>query len=400
MKKLLLLTLAIVTLTSLGYSQRHPAKKNGWETDNLRGKVKSIIRESYTQDSIGGLVISQQEVVEYDELGRHTYKSYWFGSYYYKYDDMGRIIEKNYYEGDSSISNTSWLANWMERETFDFYAIPTDQYQYTLGNRFAANVSPSEGEVPSNKTYKYDDEGNLIERNSYNADGSLSRKETYKYDDEGNRFEANSIQSRDTNVFEEIAGTSYKASDATQGDMTSEVVVKYDDEGNLIEGVDFPSVDGFLFVSNTEPSFSPSTTLKPSKETYKYDDKGNLIEWYYYELHDGLAATYKYDAKGNLIEEISYSHAGVGNTTYKYDAKGNKIEENSYFIGLLDRKYTMKYDAKGNLIEGNSYEADGSLDYKYTFKYEFDEKGNWIKIISFRNQIPESIEEREFEYYE
>ena len=140
--------------------------------------------------------------------------------------------------------------------------------------------------------------------------------------------------------------------------------------------------------------------MKPSKETYKYDDKGNLIEWYYYELHDGLAATYKYDAKGNLIEEISYSHAGVGNTTYKYDAKGNKIEENSYFIGLLDRKYTMKYDAKGNLIEGNSYEADGSLDYKYTFKYEFDEKGNWIKRITFKNQIPESIEEREFEYYE
>ena len=39
----------------MGYSQNSPAKKNGWETDNLKGKVKS-----YKEYNIGALVIYQE----------------------------------------------------------------------------------------------------------------------------------------------------------------------------------------------------------------------------------------------------------------------------------------------------------------------------------------------------
>ena len=55
MKKLLLLTLAIVTLTSLFYCQNAPVKvKNGWESDNLKGKVKSFTESKYdVVDSFG-----------------------------------------------------------------------------------------------------------------------------------------------------------------------------------------------------------------------------------------------------------------------------------------------------------------------------------------------------------
>ena len=85
--------------------------------------------------------------------------------------------------------------------------------------------------------------------------------------------------------------------------------------------------------------------------------------------------------------------------TYKYDVKGYFIEQNRYSAdGKLDNKYTYKYDDKGNLIEQNGYIADGSLKKKETF--EFDKKGNWTKKIRFKNQIPENIEEREYEYYE
>ena len=140
------------------------------------------------------------------------------------------------------------------------------------------------------------------------------------------------------------------------------------------------------------------------KKTNKYDDKGNQIEENYYKADGSLnyKETYKY-AKGNLIETNYYSANGSFDGKYinKYDDKDNRIEANNYSAnGSLDHKYIMKYDAKGNQIQQNRYKADGSLDYKETYKYEFDGKGNWIKRITFKNQIPKSIYEREYEYYE
>ena len=113
--------------------------------------------------------------------------------------------------------------------------------------------------------------------------------------------------------------------------------------------------------------------------------------------------TYKYDDKSNLIEDNSYYSDSSLNCkwTYKYDDKDNRIEANGYSAnGSFNGKYINKYDDKGNQIEENYYKADGSLDSKETYKYEFDGKGNWIKRITFKNQIPKSIYEREYEYYE
>ena len=84
MKKLLLLTLAIATLTSMGYSQTTPAKKNGWETDNLRGKVKSYTQSSYDSAERFGEI---QEIQKIDGS--------LFNKETYKYDDKSNLIEDN-----------------------------------------------------------------------------------------------------------------------------------------------------------------------------------------------------------------------------------------------------------------------------------------------------------------
>ncbi len=58
------------------------------------------------------------------------------------------------------------------------------------------------------------------------------------------------------------------------------------------------------------------------------------------------------------------------------------------------------------MIEVNLYDSDGSLDDKETYIYEFDQRGNWIKRIEFRQEeeggelIPEYIAEREIAYYD
>jgi len=90
---------------------------------------------------------------------------------------------------------------------------------------------------------------------------------------------------------------------------------------------------------------------------------------------------------GNVKSLRSYSY----NVVEKFGeiSKGKRQRGDKYIL----------FNDKGNKIEKNIYKSDGSLDYKETYKYEYDEKYNWIKKIEYKNGIPEFIFEREIEYY-
>ena len=93
-----------------------------------------------------------------------------------------------------------------------------------------------------------------------------------------------------------------------------------------------------------------------------------------------------FNEKGNKIESNSFNSDGSLSFkyTYKYDDKGNIIESNSFNPdGSLSFKYTCKYDDKGNQIESNSFNPDGNLVDKYTYKY--DDKGNKIELNYFNS---------------
>lgn len=70
--------------------------------------------------------------------------------------------------------------------------------------------------------------------------------------------------------------------------------------------------------------------------------------------------------------------------TVAYDIKGNKTE-NAYFPvpgAALTGKEVYKYDDKGNIVEMTLLNADGSLLSKEVYTYEFDNFGNWIKMMA------------------
>jgi len=185
---------------------------------------------------------------------------------------------------------------------------------------------------------KFDENGNMIESNKYYSDGRLERREIYKFDEIGNKIENN----------------------------------WYNSVGSL-----------------------------ELRETYKYDKMRNMIEsnWYYSNGRLGNRSTYKYDEKGNNIEINWYNPDGSLSywKTDKYNEKGNRIESNWYTSdSSLYRR--VIYDEKGNEIE--KYNSDGILKSKWTFKYEFDKQGNWVKRIDFEDSIPKFLLEREYEYYE
>ena len=202
-----------------------------------------------------------------------------------------------------------------------------------------------EGDIIYKYIYFFNENGNLIETNSYDPDGNLDGKYIYAYDNKkGNKTEM----------------TSYNP----DGSSDEKCTYKYDGLGNLIQ----------------EIWYGPDDKIS-KKYIYKYDDKGNEISMNRYDSHDSL----------------------ICKDSYKNDDKGEKIEWNHYNLspptdGSLSKKVIFKYDEKGNINVQNIYLADGSFEC-YSYKYDYKRKGNWKKETIYRNGLPEYITERKVKYY-
>jgi TonB family protein len=70
--------------------------------------------------------------------------------------------------------------------------------------------------------------------------------------------------------------------------------------------------------------------------------------------------------------------------TATYDIKGGKVDH-AYFLaagGALTGKEVYKYDDKGNIVEMTLHHSDGTLLTKEVYSYEFDQMGNWTKMVT------------------
>ncbi|HPJ91016.1 MAG TPA: hypothetical protein PK662_03680, partial [Bacteroidales bacterium] len=115
------------------------------------------------------------------------------------------------------------------------------------------------------------------------------------------------------------------------------------------------------------------------KETCKFDEKGNKIEIEYSSYNSDGSLEYKetckFDEKGKLIEKYLY------NSKYNPNAVNPNYE---------DEKSENRY----------IWENQDKLEVTWSYKYDYDEKGNWITKICFKNQIPMFMLERTYSYYE
>lgn len=118
---------------------------------------------------------------------------------------------------------------------------------------------------------------------------------------------------------------------------------------------------------NPPPMMAPAPA--PGKSKPKYDPR------YSYKFK------YKYDDSGRLIEEAWYGNSGELWLRYVYKYEGKQKEQLVYSKdGSLNQKYSSTLDDKGNEIEEIIYDTkDNSVREKYSYSYEFDARGNWIK---------------------
>ena len=140
---------------------------------------------------------------------------------------------------------------------------------------------------------------------------------------------------------------------------------------------------------------------KKTSYVYTYDKCGKKIEFSEYE--DGhLLGTEVcvYDKSGSKTQCKYYNEDRVLKLVVHFDCKGKKILEESYNEnGCYEGKTTYQYDEERNVVIEKWFKEDCLVDHVDTYQYLYDCKGNWIKRLEDRNNIPKSVTEREITYY-
>lgn len=117
--------------------------------------------------------------------------------------------------------------------------------------------------------------------------------------------------------------------------------------------------------------------------------------------------TYRYDDKKRLIERNWIMSNGETSSRDVYKYSGNQREWLTYSReGSLSSRQVSIVDDKGNDVEETSFEpSDGSVQNKYSYTYEFDAKGNWIKCVTSKwvkkdgKFVPSYVTYRTITYY-
>ena len=204
---------------------------------------------------------------------------------------------------------------------------------------------------------EFDQRGNRLQLIEYKSDGGVHSKTTWAYNKVGTLSEE--ARHVDGRVFK----TTYT----------------YTANGNL-----------------AEETYSKSDGSKGSRTTHEYDKSGNEVkEIYYKSVDDHNTYMYNHDTEGNKMEEFVFDKSGVslGRYTHRWDASGRCIEVTRYTPeGDMQYQISYSYDEYGNMvkeIEEREEEDEGWIQDTVTYKFEYDDIGNWITRVKF-TEVPES----------
>jgi hypothetical protein len=199
---------------------------------------------------------------------------------------------------------------------------------------------------------------------------TFSGKNVFKYDQNGNQFELSNYKS--------------------DGGLVSTIKSTYDPNGKIV----------------SEETVLPNGTVDIKSEI-KTDANGNKVEQMDKKQNtSGNLFNYKHqyvlNEKGQRLEWVAYRGNGsfFFKYTFNYDANGNRTEWLRLTqTNVILAKVVTKYDDKNNMTEESTYNSDGTLKTAFTYTYEFDKKGNWIRQKKMQNGAVVEVKVREYKYY-
>ena len=142
-----------------------------------------------------------------------------------------------------------------------------------------------------------------------------------------------------------------------------------------------------------------------SKWIYLYNDAGHINRMeIYHPISDTLlySGDFKTDDEGRWISAKQCNYKGeIHHTgTFEYNEDGLMIfSETKNADGVVRSWMKYTYDENGLALTNEGMESDSTMidqEFRYT---EFDEKGNWIKVLVYDNGELHRMDVRSIEFY-
>lgn len=230
-------------------------------------------------------------------------------------------------------------------------------------SEFESNI----GSLVYKNTISYDEYYQPTMQRSYSAHGQMDLKSNYTYDAHG--------------LVVEIASCKM------DGTLSARYTYKYDNDGRVLIETCYRGDGSFDW-----------------KKKYEYNRRGQVIEKLRDEADNRFDCTYiyVYNKKHQLAEEIVKDADRIFDKRYvfTYNRKGQRVLEESYNSSAkLYSRLQFEYNKRGHKIVMNELYAGDKHLRSYSYTYDYDHKGNWIRRIEYYNDKPRYIINREIEYY-
>lgn len=358
----------------------------------LKGKVSSVSDFSFIAVEKNGSIIKGAEIesspddkkLKWDNSlywDMNILSSFWTIKHKYHFDIKGRNTQKEEYKSSKAkipydtynyIYNNGRLDEVKEKITFVEGNITLDSKYTYEDKKVKLKDTYRNYELWERTLFEYEDE-NLKSVKVFDSDADLSEMYVYEYN--GKKL----LSAR-------IVKVEYYE-DEEKGHIKSEEIIKFDNQGNEVYEYSKYLIDDTYYINefNTEYD-SLGKKNKGLWEWYKYKD-GNK-----FDSHINISK-YLYDDKNRLIEIYSYKKEKTtpfNITKYEYSedtiikesisTEDNETSKETFFKGLLIKKE----DPNGDVFE---------------YKYTFDSKENWVKVIEYKNTIPIKMRVREIKYH-
>jgi hypothetical protein len=175
----------------------------------------------------------------------------------------------------------------------------------------------------------------------------------------------------------------------------------YDDQGKTLTDIKVDAEGKIMKRSE----YYVNDTLRAYVK-YRYEG-GNLVEAVAYNpVNDTvyMSIKYIYDENSRIIQHQTFNFKGEpqGYFVHFRDGNGNEVRsENFNRMGKQTAQYDNFFNGKGDRIAVHQqYLSSNRVSDIYTFKYEYDEMGNYTAEILLRYNKPLIYRERQIKYYE
>lgn len=358
----------------------------------LKGKVSSVSDFSFIAVEKNGSIIKGAEIENNPDdkklkwnnslyWDRNILSVFWTIKYKYHFDIKGRNIQKEEYKSSKAkspyktsnyIYNNGRLAEVKEKITFVEGNITIDSKYTYEDKKVKLKDTYKNYEMWERTLFEYE-EGKLKSVKVFDSDADLSEMYVYEYN--GKKLLSARIVEMEYYENQE------------KGHIKSEKIIKFDNQGNEVYEYSKYLIEDTYYIDefNTEYD-SLGKKNKGVWEWYKYKD-GNK-----FDAHINISK-YLYDDKNRLIEIYSYKKEKTTpfNIT-KYEYSEDTIIEES--LSTEDNETSKETYFKGLLVKKE--EPNGDV---FEYKYTFDSKENWVKVIEYKNTIPIKMRVREIKYH-